>query len=149
MFIPMEEKIYKNSIITLFIALFFLVSCSSSHSSNDSDIIPDTDSDDTETTADDDTDSEEDSDFIEDLDEKPDLDSDADNDSDTIPDTDSDECQPPLSEAPFPYYDKDGKITFCRPNCDTPTADDPICISNLWNEQNEKLCHEYPEYACC
>ena len=145
----MEEKIYKNSIITLFIALFFLVSCSSSHSSNDSDIIPDTDSDDTETTADDDTDSEEDSDFIEDLDEKPDLDSDADNDSDTIPDTDSDECQPPLSEAPFPYYDKDGKITFCRPNCDTPTADDPICISNLWNEQNEKLCHEYPEYACC
>ena len=134
----------RNSIIVLFIALFFFVSCSTSHSSADSDIIPDSDSDDTETIADDDTDPEEDSDFIDDSDETPDLD----NDSNTEK-SDSDECQPPLSEAPFPYYDANGKITFCRPNCDTPTEDDPICIGNLWDEQNEKLCHEYPEYACC
>ena len=61
----------KHSIIILFIALFFLVSCSSSHSPADSDIIPDSDSSDSETIADDDTDSKEDSDFIEDSDETP------------------------------------------------------------------------------
>ena len=135
----MEEKIHKNSIILLFVALFFLVSCSSSHSSNNSNIIPD--SDDSETIADDDTDSEQDSDFIDGSDGTPDQDA----DSDSV----TDECQPPLSEAQFPYYDANGKITFCRPNCDTPTADDPICIGNLWDKQNDALCHEYPEYACC
>jgi len=123
-----------NSLIVLLISVLF--SCSSSHSSTDSDILPDSDSDELETIANDDTDSEEDSDFIDDSDETPDQDA----DSDTIPDTDSDECQPPLSEAPFPYYDANGKITFCRPGCDIPTADDPICIGNLWDEQNEKLC---------
>ena len=132
----------RNSIIILFIALFFLVSCSSSHSSDDSDIIPD--SDDSESIVNDDTDSEEDSDFIDDSEEAHDQDTDSDTEK-----SDSDECQPPLSEADFPYYDANGKITFCRPGCDTPTADDPICIGNLWDEQNEKLCHEYPEYACC
>ena len=142
MFISMEEKNHKNSIVMLFIALFFLVSCSSSHSSTDSDIIPD--SDDSESIADDDVDSEEDSDFIDDSEEAHDQDTDSDTEK-----SDSDECQPPLSEAPFPYYDKDGKITFCRPNCDPPTEKDPICIGNLWDEQNDKLCHEYPEYACC
>ena len=105
--------------------------------------MPDSDSDDSESIADDDVDSEEDSDFIDDSDKTQDV------DQNNISDADSDECQPPLSEAPFPYYDANGKITFCRPNCDTPTADDPICIGNLWDEQNEKLCHEYPEYACC
>ena len=89
---------------------------------------------------DDDSDSQE-SEIIDDSDGTPDADADT--------DTDSDECQPPLSEAQFPYYDKDGKISFCRPGCDTPTEKDPQCVRNLWNEQNEKLCHEYPEYACC
>ena len=127
----------------LFLILF--ISCSSSQSSNDSDSIPDSDTDthDSES-ADDDSDSQ-DSEIVDDSEEMPCDDA----DFDTIPDTDSDECQPSLSEAAFPYYDKNGKITFCRPNCDTPTADDPICIGNLWDEQNEKLCHEYPEYACC
>ena len=126
----------------LFLILF--VSCSSSHSSNDSDSIPDSDTDthDSES-ADDDFDSQ-DADIIDDKDQSDDSDSDSDSEK-----SDSDECQPPLSEAMFPYYDANGKITFCRPDCDTPTADDPICIGNLWDEQNEKLCHEYPEYACC
>lgn len=62
---------------------------------------------------------------------------------------DPNECYPPLSIAPFPYYTKEGKITFCRPDCDTPTEDDPICLGNLWDDQNEALCHEYPEYSCC
>ncbi|HPS30050.1 MAG TPA: hypothetical protein PLZ43_07335, partial [bacterium] len=51
--------------------------------------------------------------------------------------------------APFPYYDEDGSITFCRPGCDTPTEKDPQCMSNLWKEQNYYLCHQYPEYDCC
>ncbi|MBQ3367447.1 hypothetical protein IJG44_00950 [bacterium] len=126
------------------LGLIFLVSCSSSKPENDTNVIPDTDTDSQDSeVVDEESDSQDsdsqDSDFIEDSDEKADADS----------DSDSDECQPPLSEATFPYYDKDGKITFCRPNCDTPTADDPICIGNLWDEQNDALCHEYPEYACC
>ena len=126
----------RNSIIILFIALFFLVSCSSSHSSNDSD------GSDTET-IDDDSDSQN-SEIVDDSDANPDVDADSDSEK-----SDSDECQPPLSEAPFPYYDANGKITFCRPGCDTPTEKDPQCVRNLWDEQNDKLCHEYPEYACC
>ena len=129
--------------LALLVMLFFF-SCSSSHSSNDSDILSDADADTQDSeTQDDDSDSQS-SEIVDDYDKT----SIHDNDSDTEK-SDSDECQPPLSEAPFPYYDANGKITFCRPNCDTPTADDPICIGNLWDEQNEKLCHEYPEYACC
>ena len=126
--------------LTIFLIILGLFSCSSSHSSADSDIIPDSDSDNSENIIDEDTDSEEDSDFIDDSDET---------DDDVDSNTDSTECQPALSEAQFPYYDANGKITFCRPNCDTPTEDDPICIGNLWDEQNDALCHEYPEYACC
>ena len=131
------------SLFLLFFCLFFFVSCSSSNSSNDSDILPDgnSDSDDIET-VDDDSDSQS-FEIVDDSDKTQDA------DQNNISDADSDECQPPLSEAPFPYYDANGKITFCRPNCDTPTADDPICIGNLWDEQNNALCHEYPEYACC
>ena len=127
------------------LGLFFLVSCSSSKNPrNDTDIIPDADynSSDAEN-IDDDSDSQN-SEIIDDSDET--LDADVDSDTEK---SDSAECQPPLSEAPFPYYDTNGKITFCRPNCDTPTEDDPICIGNLWDEQNDNLCHEYPEYACC
>ena len=132
----------KNSIIVLFTALFFFVSCSSSHSSADSDTDSDchTDSDDL-TVIEDEDDNSQDLEIIDDSYETPDYDADS--------DTDSDECQPSLSEAPFPYYDANGKITFCRPGCDTPTKKDPQCVRNLWDEQNEKLCHEYPEYACC
>ena len=128
--------------------LFFLVACSFSHSSTDSDILPDADlgSEDIET-QDDDSDTQ-DYEIVDDSDEMPDVDQDTDSDSNTEQ-SDSDECQQPLSEAPFPYYDANGKISFCRQNCDTLTVDDPICIGNLWDEQNEKLCHEYPEYACC
>ena len=128
---PMYLKLF-----LIVLGAFFLVSCSSSNSSNDSDAVPDSDSDNSEIV---DVDVSEDSDPVDDSDKTPDEDQ----------DNDSAECQPPLSEAPFPYFDANGKITFCRPNCDTPTEDDPICIGNLWDEQNEKLCHEYPEYACC
>ena len=135
--------------LRLFLAilgLLFLFSCSSSKTSeNDSDVLLDTDTDSQDLeTVDDDSDSQE-AEITDDSDENADQNA----DSDTIPDKDSTECQPPLSEAQFPYYDANGKITFCRPNCDTPTEKDPICIGNLWDEQNEKLCHERPEYSCC
>ena len=130
----------KHSAIFIFLAFALFVSCSSSRSSNDTDIVPVADSDDIET-VDDDSDTQE-AEIIDDKDQSDDSDSDSEK-------PDSDECQPPLSEAQFPYYDANGKITFCRPGCDTPTEDDPICIGNLWDEQNDALCHEYPEYACC
>ena len=126
------------------LGLIFLLSCSSSKSGNNADALPDADADTQDFEGQDDDSDTQEAEIVDDYDEKPDQD----NDSDTEK-SDSTECQPPLSEAPFPYYDANGKITFCRPNCDTPTADDPICIGNLWDEQNEKLCHEYPEYACC
>lgn len=136
---PLHSKLFLGVL-----GLFFLVSCSSSHSSNDTDVMPNTDSDsDDIETVDDDSDSRG-SEIVNDFDEMSDVDADSDTEK-----PDSDECQPPLSQAPFPYYDANGKITFCRPNCDTPTTDDPICIGNLWDEQNDKLCHEYPEYSCC
>ena len=133
-----------SKLFLVFLGLILFVSCSSSKSQNDSDSIPDADSDthDSET-VDDDSDTQG-TEIVDDYDETPDDDSDSDTEK-----SDTDECYPSLSQAAFPYYDKDGKITFCRPDCDTPTADDPICIGNLWDEQNEKLCHEYPEYACC
>ena len=120
--------------LSVVLLVFLAFSCTSSHSSNDSDIISDEDID------------SQDSEIVDDSDTVSDQDNNSDSDSEK---SDSAECQPPLSEATFPYYDANGKITFCRPNCDTPTADDPICIGNLWDEQNDALCHEYPEYACC
>ena len=71
-----------------------------------------------------------------------------------VPDEEPDEvpdevCYPLLKDAQFPYYDKDGNITFCRPGCDVPTEKDPQCMSNLWKEQNEALCTEHPQYDCC
>ncbi|MBP7433400.1 hypothetical protein KA996_07650, partial [bacterium] len=70
--------------------------------------------------------------------------------SDDISDADSEaECLPPLIDAPFPYYDKDGNITFCRPDCNEATEKDPQCMSNLWKEQNQALCTQMPQYDCC
>ncbi len=60
-----------------------------------------------------------------------------------------DDCDVKLIDAPFPYTDNDGKLTFCRPGCDTPTEKDPQCVSNLWKEQNYDLCHQEPEFDCC
>ncbi|MCK5808101.1 hypothetical protein KAH37_03835 [bacterium] len=36
----------------------------------------------------------------------------------------------------FPLKDKNGKITFCRPECDTPTETDPQCVRNIWDWNN-------------
>jgi len=36
----------------------------------------------------------------------------------------------------FPFKDKNGKPTFCRPGCDTPTETDPQCVRNIWEWDN-------------
>ena len=43
----------------------------------------------------------------------------------------------------FPLKDKDGKITFCRPECDTPTENDPQCVRNLWEWRNWQRYQKY------
>lgn len=73
----------------------------------------------------------------------------AENDS---PDSDSDMYCPDPDKADFPYYNKEGKMHFCRP-CDLENSElikkDPSCISNLWRFENEKKCSLYPDYDCC
>ena len=41
-----------------------------------------------------------------------------------------------LEKTSFPLKDKDGKLTFCRPGCDDPTANDPQCVHNIWKWLN-------------
>ena len=113
------QKLLKFSVIFL---IFFLCSCSSSTSSNDSE----TDSD-VIGTADEDS---QDSDFIYDSDETPD---------DGAPE--KVECldlryNENTIKTPFPFKDANGKPTFCRPGCDTPTENDPQCVSNIWEWDN-------------
>ena len=144
------------------LGLFFLISCSSSKNpENDTDILPDTDTNSQDVIVDDDADSEEDSDFIDDSEEK------SDQDADTIPDIDSDEDVACLDlrynentiKTPFPFKDANGKPTFCRPGCDTPTENDPQCVRNIWDWENweeqqaylkeqEKDPHQTKERSC-
>lgn len=134
----------RNVLIILLLFLFWsCTSCNSDNSKPDEDTVPDKD------TAVIDSDKN---------DSAPDESGDTDTvlpDPDSIADTDMndsdfiDDCNPKLIDAPFPYYDKDGNITFCRPGCDNSTEKDPQCMSNLWREQNYNLCHQYPEYDCC
>ena len=126
------NKLLKLLVVTLF---FGFVSCSSSNSSNDSDAVPDSDSDNSGIA---DVDVSEDSDPVDDSDKTPDADSDADNDSDT-PETV--ECldlryNENTIKTPFPFKDANGKPTFCRPGCDTPTENDPQCVRNIWEWDN-------------
>ena len=39
-------------------------------------------------------------------------------------------------KTPFPFKDANGKPTFCRPGCDTPTENDPQCVRNIWDWEN-------------
>ena len=155
----------KKIFYLLFLILF--ISCSSSKSQNDSDSIPDVDSDkqDSETLVDEDSDK--DADPIEDYDKTPDADQDfdSDNDSDTPENV---ECldlryNENTIKTPFPFKDANGKPTFCRPGCDTPTENDPQCVRNIWewdnwdeyqvylqaqekdpNQQKERECYPWP-----
>ena len=69
-------------------------------------------------------------------------------DSDAKPDQDNDSDTPEKVECldlrynentiktPFPFKDANGKPTFCRPGCDTPTENDPQCVRNIWDWEN-------------
>ena len=138
----------------MFIIVIFLVTCSSSKIENDSDSIPDADSDTQEPeTVDYDSDSQ-DSGIIDDSDrDTTDTDDTGTDDSDI--DTDepldaeyqgAEDC-PELSKAKFPYYNDNKTIHFCR-KCDTPTVKDPQCMVNLWKEAAAKLYAASPESEC-
>jgi len=66
-------------------------------------------------------------------------------------DTDADTAVPCLDlrynentiKTNFPFKDKDGKPTFCRPGCDTPTETDPQCVRNIWEWDNWEKYQKY------
>ena len=141
--------------------LFFLFSCSSSNSSNDSDSIPDVDTDTQDSEImDDDSDTRE-TEIVDNSDETSDADSDSDSPEKV-------ECldlryNENTIKTPFPFKDANGKPTFCRPGCDTPTENDPQCVRNIWewdnweeyqvylkaqeqdpNQQKERECYPWP-----
>ena len=80
-----------------------------------------------------------------------DADTVADSPDDAVTDTDTPVGCPSLKyyanvkAAGFPLKDKDGKITFCRPGCDTPTENDPQCTRNLWEWVNWGRYQEYEQ----
>ena len=131
-----------SKIIALFL-IFFLFSCSSSHSSNDADIVPDSDIDTQDSeTVDDDSDSQ-DSEIVDDFEETSDQDADS-YTSEKV------ECldlryNENTIKTPFPFKDANGKPTFCRPGCDTPTENDPQCVRNIWEWGNWKVYQRYLE----
>ena len=129
----------------LILLVFLLFSCSSSKSQNDSDIIPNSDSDNSETIVNDDTDSEEESDFIDDSDKMPDQYDDADHD---IFDEDwqHDIDIPEMSDDPYfeAYGDADYNVAYYYYG-DAPTpSQDPENVKALWS----KLCGLKKCYEC-
>ncbi|HQN73924.1 MAG TPA: hypothetical protein PLB16_10955, partial [bacterium] len=121
--------------IAILILTLFLISCESSDPKTDKDL-NDTDSllteidkvqNDVDTTV-------PDPDTVEIDTEQPDVDA----------DTDADTAVPCLDlrynentiKTNFPFKDKNGKPTFCRPGCDTPTETDPQCVRNIWEWDN-------------
>ncbi len=147
-----DEKEMTNYLrIFMFILVISLVACSSGNKAkNDSDTVPDSDSNTQDSeTVDKDTDSEEDYDFIDDSDVDGTETDDSDSYTDEQIDVDyqgAEDC-PELSKAKFPYYNDDKSIHFCR-KCDTPTVKDPQCMANLWKEAAAKLYAVSPESEC-
>ena len=130
----------KISVIVLLLFLFCsCTSCNSNDSKNDSDSISDKDSVDTD---------------LQDAapDEKTDPDVTSDNETTDV-DEDVDSAVPCLDlkvqtnviKTGFPFKDKNGKPTFCRPGCDTPTETDPQCVRNIWEWVNWSRYQKYIE----
>ena len=121
------QKLLNLLLVSLMILGLF--SCSSSHSSNESDILPDTDTDSQDSeTVDDDADSEEDLDFIDDSDESPDQDTDQDSDSgknDSDTDT-NDEDYGPLPDNCIEVYPGKANSRLCL----GPKKTDVRCKAN-------------------
>jgi len=65
-----------------------------------------------------------------------------------VPDADTSLCADlkvyeNVKKAGFPLKDTNGKITFCRPGCDTPTENDPQCARNIWDWRNWQRYQNY------
>ncbi len=133
------EETMKRTILLTFLILFVfsITGCDKDKAETDGDVITDADViTDVDTIKDADASvPDEDTDIQPDLDtEKPDID---------------DICAQPIDYSLLPFKDDKGNIHFCREGCDIPTANDPQCLSNLWKEDNEYFCKNYPEYDCC
>ena len=145
------------------LGVFFLVSCSSSKSQNDSDSIPDSDADTQDTEIQNNDYDTQDSEIVDDSDETPDTDQDADSDTEEKVECLDLRYNENTIKTPFPFKDANGKPTFCRPGCDTPTENDPQCVRNIWewdnwdeyqvylkaqekdqNQQKERECYPWP-----
>ena len=135
----------KKLLRLLFIALFFLVSCSSSHSSADSDAISDSDIDTQDSeSADDDSDTQE-AEIIDDFDEAPDHDADQDTDSE------DEEWQrdidiPEMSDDPYfeAYGDAGYNVAYYYYGDEPTPAKDPENVKALWS----KMCGISKCYEC-
>jgi hypothetical protein len=116
-------------ILSLFISC---TACNSNSQKTDNDIVPDTDAvPDTETVDESNDTKSEAPDEI--LDENPDVEClDLRYNENTI-------------KTPFPFKDEDGRSTFCRPGCDTPTENDPQCVRNIWEWDNWEKYQKYLE----
>jgi len=75
--------------------------------------------------------------------EQPDIDADTDSDT-TVPCLDLRYNENTI-KTNFPFKDKNGKPTFCRPGCDTPTETDPQCVRNIWEWDNWEKYQKYLE----
>ena len=75
--------------------------------------------------------------------EQPDIDFDTDADT-TVPCLDLRYNENTI-KTNFPFKDKNGKPTFCRPGCDTPTETDPQCVRNIWEWDNWEKYQKYLE----
>ncbi|HRZ78949.1 MAG TPA: hypothetical protein P5044_02980 [bacterium] len=123
--------------LALILFIVFIVSCNSDGTKTDLDSVPDkdliSDTDSQDVTPDENPDP----DIIDADNEKPDM------------DADSVECldlkiQASVIKTGFPFKDKNGKPTFCRPGCDDmPTETDPQCVRNIWEWDNWEKYQKY------
>jgi hypothetical protein len=120
--------------ILILILMIFAISCNSNKQKTDNDVVPDSDKD-TET-----------------IDETTDKTSEVpdetvDEEHDEFPDVECLDLRDNKNtvKTPFPFKDKDGRPTFCRPGCDTPTENDPQCVRNIWEWDNWSKYQKYLE----
>jgi len=133
----------RNILIIFLLSVFWsCTSCNSGETKTDIDISPDKDSNLIDL---DNTQSDMDTSVI-DLDI---IDTDTSQDINEFPDTDADCLDLRYNEntvkTDFPFTDKNGKPTFCRPGCDIPTETDPQCVHNIWKWTNWEKYQEYLE----
>lgn len=125
------------NLLLVLLMILALFSCSSSKSQNDSDILSDSDSYDSEIIADDDMDSEEDFDFIDDFDEMPDQDAE-DSDHDIFDEEWRRDIDiPEMSDDPYfeAYGDADFNVAYYYYGDEPTPAQDPENVKALWSKK--------------